>query len=117
MRSTRGNPDKARTGWTRAESFSLCALYRLMLQLDAEGQLGRGKGRTSKKELVLGWIAAEAPHRSHGSVEAKLMNISASRDATGLDMLKGYKPLTNRSADLDEIVGDELAAWLREVSA
>lgn len=100
----------SRTGWSESETTSLCQLYFHMRDLDDQGKLGRGKGCTSKKGLVLAWIEANAPGRSNGSVDAKLMNISASCAALGLPQVKGYKALENRAKALDGIVRAASAA-------
>lgn len=104
---------QARTAWTDAETLSLCALYSHMLDLQTVGHLGRGKTakgtpRVSKATLVRAWIAENAPGRSKGSVEAKLMNLSAMRHAMALPAVNGYKPLTNMGADVRRAA---LATW------
>jgi len=60
-------------------------------QVSADIQLG---------PLAQGVLAA----RTHGSVEAKLMNISGARDSLGLPILKGYKPAPNYQRSLVELV-------------
>ena len=104
---------QSRTAWTDAETLSLCALYGHMLDLQTVGHLGRGKTengtpRVSKAVLVRAWIAEHAPDRSKGSVEAKLMNLSAARIEMGLPIVDGYKPLQNMGADVRRAA---LAAW------
>ena len=104
---------QARTAWTDAETLSLCALYAHMLDLQTVGHLGRGKTdngtpRVSKATLVRAWIADNAPGRSKGSVEAKLMNLSAARIEMGLPIVDGYKALPNMGADVRRAA---LSAW------
>jgi len=104
--------DKARTAWTEAETRELISLYDTMRSMDRDGLLGRRKDQASKKDLILAWLRDNAPHRSRGSVEAKLMNISASCEASGFEILVGYKPLRNRAASLDALVASMLSACL-----
>tara|TARA_Y100000593_G_scaffold12640_1_gene23343 strand:- start:831 stop:1208 length:378 start_codon:yes stop_codon:yes gene_type:complete len=104
QRNTHRNPEMARTGWSDDETRSLVQLYFHILALEKAGKLGRAKGQTTKRSLVTGWREAHAPQRSHGSVEMKLMNISASCEALGLDRVQGYKPMARRSKALDEMV-------------
>lgn len=111
---------QARTGWTPAETLRLIRLYDRMLELEAAGLLGRSKaqGQTSKAELVRLYIEeglewAEDPRskavpRSKGSVESKLMNLSAVRVELGLPIVSGYKALPNMSSSTREF-GTE--AW------
>lgn len=87
-----------RTGWTDTETMALVGIYDVMLALSAAGRLGRAKGQTSKAQLVRSYMATDAPTRSKGSVEAKLMNLSAVRVELGLPIVNGYKPLPNMSA-------------------
>ena len=42
--------------------------------------------------------------RSKGSIECKLMNISAIRNSNGLDIVNGYKPLDNAQKLLVDMV-------------
>ena len=56
----------------------------------------------SKSSIVKSFMAKFG--RTKGSVETKLMNISASMQALGLPVVTGYKPLANRSKGLDEMV-------------
>jgi hypothetical protein len=104
---------QSRTAWTDAETLSLCALYGHMLDLQTVDHLGRGKTengtpRVSKATLVRAWIAEHAPGRSKGSVEAKLMNLSAARIEMGLSIVDGYKALPNMGADVRRAA---LSAW------
>jgi hypothetical protein len=98
--SGRGN------GWTDHETRVLILLYFDMLRLQREGKLGRTtKARpdlVSKSTLVKAFMADTG--RTKGSVETKLMNISASMVALGLPTVTGYKALSNRSKGLDDAV-------------
>jgi len=114
---THGNPELPRTDWTEGETRSLVELYRRMSEMDADGLIGRRAHQHTKKGLIATWIAENAPHRSRGSVEAKLMNISASCEELGLPVLRGFKPLRNRAVYMDEIVRAVLACVLVMVAA
>jgi hypothetical protein len=96
---------QTRTGWTDKETRSLCRVYSRMLELQGAGLLGRSKGdgQTSKATLVRSFIDEHAPTRSKGSVEAKLMNLSAAREAMGLPIVDGYKSLPNMSTSTRDI--------------
>ena len=102
---------KRAAGWTDEETRSLATLYLEMGRLEGLGLLGRSKskGQTSKADLVRLWIATVAPSRSKGSVEAKLMNLSAVRAELGLPLVTGYKALPNMSAST-RTVGVEVFA-------
>ena len=98
--------EQARTGWTDRETRALVDLYGAMLALQTAGSLGRGKRQTSKAVMVRTFIALNAPGRSKGSVEAKLMNLSAVRVSLGLDIVQGFKPLANMSTSCRQIASD-----------
>ena len=106
MRSTRTNEKLTRTAWTDSETKALIRLYCKMRKLEAKGLLGPKKsaGQQSKKQLVREWIAKHSPHRTNGSVDLKLMNISASFVEHDLEPVAGYKPLPNRAKALDDLV-------------
>jgi len=91
------------TGWTEQETGALVVLYLTMLTLQSDGKLGRptkaSPSMVSKASLVKAFMADTG--RSKGSVETKLMNISASMVALGMPTVVGYKALSNRSKDLD----------------
>ena len=99
-----------RTEWTPQETRALVGVYSLMLSLSADGMLGakRSIGQTPKSALVSAFILEHAPHRSKGSVESKLMNLSAVRQELGLPIVPGYKPLSNVSESCRQIGRD---AW------
>ena len=93
-------------GWSDEETARLVALYLSMLHLQSAGRLARATkanpDNVSKASLVKAFMAESG--RTKGSVETKLMNISASMVALGLPTVTGYKPLSNRSKGLDDVV-------------
>mgnify|MGYP003658463455 CR=1 FL=1 len=93
-------------GWTEDETRALVRVYFEMLRLQKAGKLGRptkaNPGMVSKSAMVKAFMADHG--RTKGSVETKLMNISASMVALKLPVGTGYKPLANRSKGLDDIV-------------
>ena len=103
---------KTAAAWTDEETASLCALYLRMTDLEGRGLLGRSKskGQTSKADLVREWIATVAPSRSKGSVESKLMNLSAVRAELGLPLVTGYQALSNMSASTRTIGAEVFTA-------
>jgi len=104
MRSTHSKTRKlARTRWTEDETASLVALYDRMIQLQRADSLGVGK-QHNKAKLIRDWIEKHAPGRSKGSVECKLMNISAVCLKMDLAVVEGFKALPNCSRDLNEAV-------------
>ena len=106
MRSTY-SPDKTRRktqkrrAWTDAEVRTLCALYSLML--DAQRA-----GKAFCKAPAVRAVAAEL-QRSKGSVEAKLMNLSACQRDLGRDFVAGYKPLPSYAKSMLQIVESEVS--------
>jgi hypothetical protein len=125
--ATRGKP------WTPDEQAAAIAAYNAMLRATSaglkfskagairwlRGDMPRGIDRASIRKhtdacnaasilgmnhapsaRMLGALAA----RSRGSVEAKLMNISAARAQLGLPILPGYKPAGNFQRSLLEAV-------------
>ena len=97
---------QARTGWSLEETTELCNTYNTMLELEADGLLGRSKaaGQTSKATLVRAFMLETG--RSKGSVESKLMNIPAALQEHGRPMVTGYKPLENMSHSTREAVAE-----------
>ena len=100
------------TGWTDEETCALVSLYLVMLMLQTKGGLGRptkaSPSMVSKASLVKEFMANTG--RTKGSVETKLMNISASMVALDLPTVIGYKALANRSKALDATVARLAAA-------
>jgi len=93
-------------GWTDHETNCLILIYWDMVRLQTDNKLGRptkaNPSMVSKSSIVKSFMAKFG--RTKGSVETKLMNISASMVALGLPVVTGYKPLANRSKGLDEMV-------------
>ena len=93
-------------GWSDEETVVLVMVYVRMLDLQKAGKLGRttkaNPDHVSKATLVKAFMADSG--RTKGSVETKLMNISASMVALGLPTVTGYKALSNRSKGLDDVV-------------
>ncbi len=94
------------TGWTDHETSVLILLYFDMLRLQRDGRLARATkaspDNVSKASMVKAFMVKTG--RTKGSVETKLMNISASMVALGLPTVTGYKALSNRSKGLDDAV-------------
>ena len=86
--------------WNESEEIAICRLYSLMARLESLGQLGRGKDKTTKAELIRGAQSGALADRSRGSIEAKLMNVTHCRKLAGLSIVTGYKPLPNCSQSL-----------------
>jgi len=106
-------------GWTDEETGALVVLYLTMLTLQSDGKLGRptkaSPSMVSKASMVKAFMLDTG--RSKGSVETKLMNISASMVALGLPTVTGYKALANRSKGLDGVVAGIVAAHPAKVGA
>jgi len=94
--------------WTTKETRALISLYNRMLKLESKGMLGprASAGQTSKATLVREFIDNTSLNpdgsvvlRSKGSVEAKLMNLSAVRQELNLPMVTGYAPLANMATE------------------
>jgi hypothetical protein len=105
----------SRTEWTDEETRALAHTYSKMLRLESDGLLGpsKAKGQTSKASLVRTFLEQHCPSRTKGSVEAKLMNLSAVRQELGIPLVEGYLPLPNMS-DSCRKIGAEVFA--QEVS-
>lgn len=109
------------TPWTPGENRAVCALYAAMRQCVDQGkryqkagmiraaQHGVGPGDLNWADL-LAPFAGELAHRSKGSIEAKLMNVTAALDKLKLYQFSmaehGYRPLSNVQASLVEAVKD-----------
>ena len=111
-----GNGDSERRVWTKRETRMLATVYMKMAGLQDDDLLGTGKNadeekRTSKASLVREFM--EKTGRTKGSVEAKLMNISAVVEELGdeceVSMVFGYKPLSNLSQSCREIVTERFS--------
>jgi 5-methylcytosine-specific restriction enzyme A len=95
-----------RKDWTEAENRALCFAWCVMH--DA-WQAGTKFNKSAIRRELIGTDEAPGPlhARSNGSVEAKLMNVSAAAVQLGIEPLKGYKPAPNFQKSL--------VATLREV--
>ena len=91
---------QARRVWTDAEVRTLCALYQSMLtaQRSAEPFIKAPAVRACAASLG----------RTKGSVEAKLMNLSACQRDLGRDYVAGYKPLPSYAKSMLPIVRSEI---------
>ena len=91
--------------WSTSETVGIVILYRRLSILQQAGKLGRGNGKTSKAALVRAFT--EETGRSRGSVEAKLMNVSAVVEdllpLCKVELVVGYRPLPNLAKELREV--------------
>jgi hypothetical protein len=91
--------------WNSGETVGIVKLYERLSILQQAGKLGRGKGKTSKAALVRAF--SEETGRSRGSVEAKLMNVSAVVEdllpLCKVALVLGYRPLPNLAKELREV--------------
>ena len=96
------------SNYTTEEHAAICAVYVTMAVEQAAGR------KVNKAAIIRDLIATVCPTRSRGSIEAKLMNISAAAVARNLlpglpgGYVQGYKPAPNGSKSL----GDDLTAAL-----
>ena len=89
-----------RQPWTPADNRAVIDLYNKFLGWQQSGT----KYQKAKHVRAL----AEKQSRSHGSVEAKLMNVSAVRqNLLKLEIVTGYKALNNYAHDLAEMICDD----------
>ena len=86
--------------WEKCEYIAVCKLYLKMLRLQEKNELGRGKNKTTKAQLIRNSQTQELRDRSRQSIELALMNLSAIRQAQGLEIVTGYKPLKNFASAL-----------------
>ena len=91
---------QARRVWTDAEVRTLCALYQSMLTAQRAG------ARFVKAPAVRACAASLG--RTKGSVEAKLMNLSACQRDLGRDYVAGYKPLPSYAKSMLPLVRSEI---------
>ena len=86
-----------RQPWTPADNRAVINLYDQFLSWQQAGT----KYQKAKHVRAL----ATSQGRSHGSVEAKLMNVSAVyQNLLNLETVKGYKALNNYAHDLAEMI-------------
>lgn len=93
--------------WSPVENRAVCALYEL-IWLDC---MEPGRGYT-KAARIREAQAGELSQRSRGSIEAKLMNVTAALESLGAGFVEfslsenGYRPLPNMQAALKAAVRD-----------
>lgn len=92
----------SRNPWTPDEITALLVAYGSLVDAQAEGTY------LSKAGLVRALMAGPCNTRSKGSVEAKLMNLSAACVLAGTGYVRGYKPAPNMQRILIPLV----AAWI-----
>lgn len=90
-----------RNVWTEGHVAALLATYFVFLNCQ------RG-GDPYQKAAVVRLLAAEQS-RTKGSVECKMMNVSAVLHDQGHDWVTGYKPLSNYNKALSDQVLDYIA--------
>ena len=102
----------SRNPWTPDEITALLAAYGSLVDAQAAGlylsQTASFPTRRSSDLLVRSLMAGPCIGRSKGSVEAKLMNLSAACVLAGTGYVKGYKPAPNMQRILIPLV----AAWI-----
>jgi hypothetical protein len=96
--------------WAPNETARLCGLYAYFLDCQLQGVKYQKAGPVRIAMADLG--------RTRGSIEAKLMNISACLVALGHPSLvvKGYKPLSNYSTDMLDIVKAGFAPYMKKAA-
>ena len=111
--------------WTEAEQRACIKAYHAMLYRECTHSVNkaavnrwlRGESKDSDHH-VIAEAFKENPYwpvsangalakRSRGSLEMKMMNISAARAELGLPQINGYKPLGNIQTSLKLMVADE----------
>ena len=93
-----------RNPWTPEENTALLKAYGQLVDAQAEGQY------LSKAGLIRQLQAGILRGRSKGSIEAKLMNISAACVKAGTGYVKGYKPAPN----MQRCLLDMTASWINQ---
>lgn len=88
-----------RNDWTHDEQLAICLAWALMADAVEHGV--KFNKSAIRRELI-GSDDSPGPlhNRSHGSIEAKLMNCSAAAQAVGYSALPGYKPAPNYQQSL-----------------
>lgn len=90
-----------RKAWTPENNRELIDLYNSMLKLQEQGE------KFNKAAMVR--VLVENQERTKGSIECKLMNVSAIRqNLLQLPIVKGFKALDNYNHDLAEMVCSDL---------
>lgn len=85
---------KTRTTWNDTEHATVINLYFSMLAMQEKGQ------KFTKAPLVR--LAMETTGKTRGSIETKLMNISALQLENEREIVKGYKALPNYGKSLKD---------------
>lgn len=85
-----------RKPWDNNDLLEVCKTYLSFLRSQAAGEA------YTKAPAVR--ACAERCQRSKGSIEAKMMNISAILQDHGRDWVTGYKPLSNYQKSMVETV-------------
>lgn len=88
-----------RIDWSTDENLALCLAYCIMRQAQ---QRDETFNKSAIRRELIGTDDTPGPlyRRSNGSVEAKLMNVSAVAAFYGHELVKGYKPAPNYQAAL-----------------
>ena len=85
-------PVTTRKPWTNDDVDQLLRVYNVFLTAQLQGDA------YTKASAVRDLAALQG--RSKGSIECKMMNVSAVLQMHGLDWVKGYKPLSNINREL-----------------
>jgi len=89
-------PVTVRKAWSDSDVIELLDLYTFFYRCQTTSV-------PYTKAAAVRAIAANQ-QRSKGSIECKLMNVSAVRQIMGLDWVQGYKPLSNvNKALIDQV--------------
>lgn len=90
-----------RKAWTDTDNKEIISLYNTMLSYEHDGK------KYVKAKLIRDYT--EKMERSKGSIECKLMNVSAIRqNVLNLGIVHGFKPLNNYNHDLAVLVCSQL---------
>tara|TARA_R110002167_G_scaffold99086_2_gene260117 strand:- start:592 stop:891 length:300 start_codon:yes stop_codon:yes gene_type:complete len=88
--------------WTTKQDILILAIYSKMLSLQELNLLGRGKGKTTKTNIIKEALVSTAlKDKSFGSCEFKLMNVSAIYEKNNLETVTGYRALKNYAKALE----------------
>lgn len=94
-------PIQNRKAWTTDDNTYIVAMYMNMLDKQE-----RGEKFVKSREVKIAMFDLD---RTSGSIECKLMNISAIRQEQDLSIIKGYKALKNYQAELKSDYMDYIA--------
>lgn len=106
-----GKPGSFDSGpWQNNEINALICLYQAMLNAQFEGK------KYTKRHMIIA-VQALGLNRSRGSIEAKLMNMTAAVESIGRPDLSmsdhGYRPLSNMQKELKRLV----TLWAAEIKS